>query len=269
MKIILTGSNGFIGKNFYRTLRSMGHDVLAVEIDACWDFLDEFSEWDDVDLVLHQGAISNTTERDIDKIYRYNILFSIELFERAMRSQVPVKFASSASVYGNLMSEVNPLNYYAMSKLTVDMWIKDNMNQFPLIQSFRYFNVYGEGEDFKVTQGQASPISTFVDQAKKKRKITLFEGSDKFCRDFICVRDVVSLVLKNDNPSGVYDLGTSNAISFWDVAKLIADKYDAKITTRSFPQHLKNKYQVYTRSKKHFGNYDFISVEDYVENCLD
>ena len=47
----------------------------------------------------------------------------------------------------NLVHEVNPLNYYSLSKLTMDYWIEEHMSHFPLIQSFRFFNVYGEGEE--------------------------------------------------------------------------------------------------------------------------
>jgi len=269
MNILLTGSDGFIGRNFTKTLSAMGHTLVCVEKDECWEFMDNFRDWPDVDLVLHQGAISNTTERNIRKLFDNNVDFTLSLFETAMKFSIPVKFASSASVYGNLMTEVNPLNHYAISKLMVDMWIEDNKNNFPLIQSFRYFNVYGEGEEFKVTQGQASPISTFVDQVRRTGTVTLFEGSENFHRDFVCVRDVVSLVLNNDKGSGVWDLGTGKPISFQTVGDLISSKYNAKIRVVKFPEHLRDKYQIYTKAKPHFPNYNFITVEDYVENCLD
>ena len=60
------------------------------------------------------------------KIYlisgKSNTEFSLNLFQLAIEHQIPVKYASSASVYGMTNDTMNPLNYYAISKLTVDYW---------------------------------------------------------------------------------------------------------------------------------------------------
>ena len=45
------------------------------------------------------------------------------------------------------------------------------MDEFKLIQGFRYFNVYGEGEDHK--EDQASPIHKFAKQIKETGKLKL------------------------------------------------------------------------------------------------
>ena len=259
--IILTGAKGFIGKNFKNKL---GNYVLEVDINNCWDFIQTFDRWNEVTLILHQGALSSTTETNIRKIYLYNIDFTLSLFEIAKVKNIPVKYASSASVYGNFTSgEFNPLNYYALSKLTIDYWVKDNLDDFPLIQGFRYFNVYGNGEDHK--GDQASPISKFTKQIKETGKLKLFEGSDKFYRDFVCVDDLVEVVLNNTNSSGIYDLGTSNPVSFQHVAECVANTYDGIIEYIPFPDHLVGKYQDYTCAKKEWGDYKFISVERYLK----
>lgn len=265
MTAIVTGHKGFIGRNLYNTLKVMGHDPLGVEINSAWSFLENFNNWKDVSAVYHLGAISDTRETDLDKIYNYNIDFSRALFEACAINGVPVKTASSASVYGNLVHEVNPLNYYSLSKLTMDYWIEEHMAHFPLIQSFRFFNVYGDGEEDKVRKGTASPVSTFIHQAKTKGVVKVFRGSEDFMRDFVCVRDVISLMIKNDEPSGVYDLGTSQPISFQMVAELICAKYGAKIKEIPFPEDLDGKYQIFTSAKKDF-NHRFITVRDYLES---
>ena len=258
--IILTGNNGFIGKAFENKLNHK--DLYRVEAEGAFKFLEEYEEWDKVELILHQGAISSTIETDVDKIYRYNIDFSIKLFEKAIEYQIPVKYASSASVYGQMEQIINPLNYYALSKVAVDYWVKDHITEFKSIQGFSYFNVYGEGEEHK--GNQASPVSKFAKQIEETGKLKLFEGSDKFLRDFICVDDIVNVVLDNDKPSGIYDLGTSNPVSFQKVADCVIKKYNGEIEYVPFPEHLKGKYQDYTCAKKEWGDYSFITVEDYL-----
>jgi len=262
--IIITGSKGFIGQNFLKYLleHSKEEEIITVHEKDAWDWIAFFKDWDKVSLILHQGAISNTTETDIDKLHAMNVWYSIELFEKAIQYQIPVKFASSASVYGNQQGIVNPLNYYAITKLQMDYYIQDHMTEFSSIQSFRYFNVYGDGEDHK--GDQASPIHKFTKQIQDTGKLKLFEGSDKFLRDFVWVGDIIETVLNNDRPSGIYDLGTSNPVSFQEVGELVAEKYNGIIEYIPFPEHLKGKYQTYTCAKKEWDN-KFISVKEYLQ----
>lgn len=191
--IILTGSQGFIGKHF---LKKLTDKVIEIEQDNAFKFLSSFNQWDKVSLILHQGAISSTIESNISTLHHHNVAFTLMLFDYAIKYQIPVKFASSASVYGNTNGQINPLNYYAITKLQIDYFIQDNLDKFSSIQSFRYFNVYGEGEEHK--GDQASPISKFTKQIQETGKLKLFEGSDKFLRDFICVDDVTDIVLNNE-----------------------------------------------------------------------
>lgn len=257
--IILTGSKGFIGRNFLKKL----DNVIEVDQDNCWIFLQDFKDWKNVELIIHQGAISSTIERDVNKIHSWNVDYTLLLFEIAIQYGIPVRYASSASVYGNQQGIFNPLNYYAISKLQIDYWVMDNIDKFSSIQGFRYFNVYGDGEGDK--GDQASPVSKFTRQIQENGKLKLFEGSDKFLRDFICVNDVVEIVLNNNKPSGVYDLGTSSPVSFQYVAECVSKKYNGQIEYIPFPDHLKGKYQDYTCAKKEWEDYKFITIEQYLK----
>ena len=258
--IIVTGSKGFIGQNFLKALKDK--EIKEVEKNDSWHFRQSFKDWNKVELILHQGAISHTTSTNLKALQHFNVEFSQWILQQAIKYQIPIKYASSASVYGHTLTDMNPLNYYAISKLTVDYWIQDHINEFSFIQAFRYFNVYGEGEENK--GDQASPISKFTKQVKEDGKIKLFEGSDKFLRDFVFVDDVVDIVLNNDKPSGIYDLGTSNPTSFQEVGELIAKKYDGTIECIPFPEYLKDKYQKYTCAKKEW-DYKFTTIKEYLQ----
>ena len=261
--IIVTGSKGFIGRNFLKAFEDTDDVIIPVDSDIIEWMVDGFKDWHKVDLVIHQGAISSTVEKDIDKIHYYNVHLTLKLFEKCIKYGIPVKYASSASVYGNLQGVFNPLNYYAISKLQIDYWVQDNIDEFSLIQGFRYFNVYGNGEGDK--GDQASPVSKFTKQVKETGKLKLFEGSDNFYRDFVCVDDIVHLVLNNRKRSGIYDLGTSNPVSFQHVAECVAKKYNGEIEYVRFPNHLKGKYQDYTRARGEWGDYIFTTVERYLK----
>jgi ADP-L-glycero-D-manno-heptose 6-epimerase len=254
---IVTGYRGFIGSHLFKQIEN----AYGVEQHECFDFLYNFNQWDEVKCVYHLGAISDTTEIDIDKIYKYNIKFTLQLLQRCIDYGIPVKYASSASVYGNLYPNINPLNYYSMSKATVDYWVEQNKKQFSSIQGYRFFNVYGKNEDHK--SNQASPVHQFTRQALTNGVIRVFRGSENFYRDFVCVNDVME-VMQMKKLSGIYDVGTSNPISFRQVAELVAKKYSAKIIEIEFPKHLIGKYQYHTRAKQEF-DYDFMTVKQWLD----
>lgn len=258
MKLI-TGYNGFIGSYFIKKYTNF----LGLEQHNASHIIERFTKWDEIDEIIHMGAISATTETDLNKLHHYNVNLTLNLFEKAIEYQIPVKYASSASVYGNYTDgTINPLNYYAITKVQIDYWVLDNIKKFSKIQGFRFFNVYGDGEEHK--GDQRSPISKFTEQAKMTGQIKIFEGSENIFRDFICVDDVVDIVCDNGSESGIYDLGSNYSYSFRDIAEIIAEKYGAEIIEIPFPAHLKNKYQYDTRTNFGWLDKKFTTVEEYV-----
>lgn len=254
---IVTGYKGFIGSHLFNRLP----DAYGLEIEYAFHFLETFDQWKEVKAVYHFGAISDTTEIDLEKIYRYNVLFTLKLMEKCIAHQVPLKYASSAAVYGNSMQTINPLNQYAMSKAIIDCYVKDHIEQFKQIHGFRLFNVYGNGEEHK--GNQASPITKFKKEALEKGTITVFDYSNRYERDFICVEDVCDRVISCNYSNGIYDLGTTKPISFLKVAQLVQEKYGGVIKNIPFPEHLRGKYQYFTMAKPHFLG-KFKSVKEWL-----
>ena len=82
------------------------------------------------------GAISTTTETDIDAIVRNNIRLSIDLWTWCSQAKVPLVYASSAATYGDgregfldrfdadYLSRLRPLNAYGWSKAFFDRWVQ-------------------------------------------------------------------------------------------------------------------------------------------------
>lgn len=262
--ILLTGHKGFIGRNLHKHFRDRNRDVYGLDAKD-GDVFEQLAEvpWHKITEIYHQGAISSTTELDVDKVYRHNIKFSISMFNIAADYQIPVKYASSGSVYGNTRGQfLSPLNYYALSKMTVDLWVLDNIKRFKNIVGFRYFNVYGADEqkdDFST-----SPVYRFSEQAKKDGVIKVFTGSQNTYRDFICIEDIIHIITDDHRP-GIYDLGTTKPISFMEVAELVARKYDATIKFIPFPEVIKGRYQIYTQAKADY-DHKFLSVEEWLDS---
>ena len=265
--ILLTGYKGFIGSNFYNKVKRT-QNVISIEKEECFEFLSDFNSWSEITLVIHQGAISNTRETDWKKLEHFNINFSITLFNKIRKYKIPIRYASSASVYGNSFPKTEPLNKYAKSKLLLDNWVLENIDKFYNIQGLRYFNVYGDHENHKISLGQASPISKFIYDSKNLNKIKIFKGSDNIFRDFIFVEDVVELAINNSRDSGVYDLGSCSTYSFEDVAKLVQKKFGGEVETIDFPKDLKDSYQFHTESTDSWEGFTFTKIEDYLSRII-
>lgn len=253
--ILITGNLGFIGSNFLKTITEPTY-----LIPDHYTYLGKVP-WERITKVYHFGAISSTTETNVGLVYRANISFTVDLFLYCKYYNIPIVYASSASVYGNSDSyHINPLNFYALSKATIDYKAAELIDEGFDVVGLRFYNVYGQGEDHKGSQ--ASPVHQFTKQAKETGVIKVFEGSANFSRDFVWVGDVIDCV-KTQMAPGIYDVGTSTPVSFMNIAEAVAEKYKADIKEIPFPSHLEGKYQRYTCAQQHFSK-DFVSVKKYL-----
>jgi ADP-L-glycero-D-manno-heptose 6-epimerase len=251
LKILITGNKGFIGSHavkFWNDLSRGGHEITTYEWDS--NLLPRIQG---LDWVFHFGAISATTERDVAKVMKQNVDFSVWIYEECRKYDVDMQWASSASVYGNgtefkESAPVDPRSPYSWSKYLFEHYVETHPTH-RKCQGFRYFNVYGpEGEEHKGSQ--ASPYYQFKEQAETTGIIKVFEGSDKMLRDFVHVNTILGtqfqFIRQDVKENGVWNIGTGTTMSFMDVAKKYADQYGALIQEIPMPEKLKASYQYYT-----------------------
>ena len=289
---LITGGAGFIGSNLADELLKMGHKVTVVDNEYS-DAHDQFY-WNkntynvncdirdyktlkncmhDVDYVFHFAAearIQPAIKNPIEAV-SINSLGTCTVLQCAREAGVKkVMYSSTSAGYGlnpypNVETQPDDcLNPYSVSKVNGEKLCKMYTDLYGLkTVIFRYFNVYGEGEEHK--GDQASPISKFTKQAKESKVIKIFEDSEYAFRDFVCVDDVVDVVLDNTAGSGIYDVGTGNPISFLEIAEMIAKKEGAEIEVIPFPKHLEGKYQEYTCADNSWYQHDYKSVKSYLQ----
>ena len=238
--------------------------------------------------VFHQGACSNTMEWDAEYLYKNNLLYSKELLKLSKKLNIPLIYASSASVYGSgkefkeFIEHEDPINLYAYSKFKFDQIVRKELEDSTTqIVGLRYFNVYGPQERHK--KNMASVAFHLHNQLKEADEIKLFKGSDGFedgeqRRDFIYVEDVVKVnlwFLKNPDVSGIFNVGTGESQTFNDVAEAVIDwNKKGRIKYIDFPEKLKGAYQSYTQAdiaKLREAGYEeeFLNVQEGVKRYLD
>ena len=144
-RVILTGWNGFVGRNIKMKLEE-DFELILIENDFIerpdWEKELEYSV-ECTDIILHIGAISDTTLQDQNEMLKYNYDFSKKLFDFAKKHNKKVIYASSAANDG---VDGTPTNIYGWSKLLAEQY--GVALDFDFI-ALRYFNVYGPGEEIK------------------------------------------------------------------------------------------------------------------------
>jgi len=299
MYYVVTGAAGFIGSNLVKALNERGvTNIIAVDnlknadkfrnLTDCEiaDYIDkedfisllqDGSLEDSLAAVLHEGACSDTMETDGRYMMENNYRYTLELLNHCQNEEVPLLYASSASVYGGggVFKESreyeSPLNVYAYSKFLFDQIVRRRWaGRTSQIVGFRYFNVYGQREQHKGRM--ASVAYHFFNQYRADGYVKLFEGCDGYAnggqlRDFVSIEDVVKVnmhFLDHPEKSGIFNLGTGNAQSFNDVAvatinALRAAKGESALSLEQmhkqqfiryipFPDALRGKYQSYTQA---------------------
>ena len=284
--IVVTGAAGFIGSALIGVLLERGYGQI-VAVDDFSDITKDknlvykklhakvertvFFEWlesnlEEIQVILHIGARTNTAEKSQEVLNALNIEFSKRTWEWCIKGNIPFLYASSAATYGSGergfndedgIDNLEPLNLYGQSKHAFDMWVQKQSTTPPFWAGFKFFNVFGPNEYHK--DRMASVIMHAFNQISATGKMKLFQshrseylnGEQK--RDFIYVKDLIEVLLffmENRKKSGLYNLGTGKARTFKDLALAVfkAMEINPDIEYIPIPEDIRQAYQYFTEA---------------------
>ncbi|WP_395443656.1 ADP-glyceromanno-heptose 6-epimerase [Caulobacter sp. UC70_42] len=317
--VLVTGGAGFIGSNIVaRLCEDPALDVVVCDRlrDAAsgkWrniakhpiaDFVapEQLFDWlarrgAEVELIVHMGAVSSTTEADADKIVQSNFVLSRDLWDWCAQHGKRLIYASSAATYGDgslgfegkddlaSLQALRPLNAYGWSKALFDIYaVREAHRGHSPAQwaGLKFFNVYGPNEEHK--DGMKSVVAQIWPRVAAGEGVRLFKSHHPDyedggqLRDFVYVRDAVDVIAwlaRNPTVNGVFNLGSGHARSFRDlaVATFEAVNREPDITYIDMPEVLRGKYQYYTQadmSRLRAAGYDapMTSLEDGVADYV-
>lgn len=273
MRILITGSEGFIGRNM---LSYIGHQP-DWKVDG-WDWVADTLQWPNVvqyDWIIHLGAIADMTETNIEKVMYQNYDFTIWLFNECQKHGVNLQYASSSSVYGNTknfseFAPCNPQTPYAWSKYLADRYIFSQTHK-AFVQGFRYFNVYGKWMHLRGRRANA--IYKWRQQARKHGYIEVWQNAEHVKRDWTWVGDVCKLHLDFINTvrgSGIWNVGSGLAHSFLDIAEYIAEQEQVELKITPMPDEEYSRFRAktcadLTHLKETIGKRKWLNVYEWLD----
>ncbi len=295
MKILVTGGAGFIGSHITDAYIKAGHEVVIVdnlssgrkeninpkakfyEMDLLDPKVENVFKNENIQVINHHAAQSSV-ERSVADPARdanSNIIATLQLLQHAVSYCIDnFIFASTGgAIYGDQApvpaseeSSCNPSSPYAISKLSVEYYLKFYQKVHSLnCVTLRYSNVFGPRQD---PYGESGVIAIFCNRLIQNTAPLIY-GDGKQTRDFVSVFDVVSanlMALESKDNSGIYNVGTGIETSILSLTESLV-RLSGKNLEIEFGPPRKGEPRrsaiKYDKFKKHFGwepNVDFDEV---------
>ncbi len=247
MKILITGSTGFLGSHLTKELVKEGHEVIILKrsysniwriadtlpkvtsynIDKC-SIKQPFIECRPIDVVIHTATRYDRNEEAASELLDANVLFPLKLLETASSYETKM-FINTDSFINKMNGGYKHLAGYALTKKQFLEWGRE----FSLKEKIHFINV--KLEHIYGSFDSKDKFTTFILNSCLNNipELTLTPGNQM--RDFIHIDDVVaaySLIIKQKSEQKAwfkeYQLGTGEPKKIRDFVEMIHRKSQSK-----------------------------------------
>jgi nucleoside-diphosphate-sugar epimerase/NADPH:quinone reductase-like Zn-dependent oxidoreductase/GTP cyclohydrolase II/arylamine N-acetyltransferase/ectoine hydroxylase-related dioxygenase (phytanoyl-CoA dioxygenase family)/acyl carrier protein len=231
-RVMVTGSEGFLGKHLVLVLQGYGYDVFSYDITDGFDILNKeviIAQLRDkrIDTCIHLAAIAdlNVAEADPTDAHRVNIEGTRIVLSCCDEVGVRLLFASTCCAYGNNnvtgssseLSPVVPTEIYAETKVEGEKLVLGSSRVTDLHHvAMRLATFYGP--DMR----PALATSLFLKAAENHEPIEI-HGSGEQTRCFTHVHDIaegIRVVLQTSNFSGIINIADDREVSVNELAQM-------------------------------------------------
>jgi nucleoside-diphosphate-sugar epimerase len=259
MKVLVTGSEGNIGKVLVPYLRSKNHEVFCIDIQQKYeegyrtvdinngaDIINAFYEFRP-DVVFHMAAMVSrvTCEHSPVTTIKTNVCGTENIIQLCKQVDAKLIFFSTSEVYGNIggnlseaRTDLKPNNIYGLSKLMSEQLVAYEVTSELKAIIVRPFMFYHEDETFG---DHRSAIIRFVVSLLKHQKITVHKGS---FRSWMHLDDAVVVLEKlcYVDQFVIMNVGYPELHSMEDVARIICNKvnliYEDYVIEEKLPEKM-------------------------------
>ncbi len=292
MRVLITGSNGFVGRHLSAYLKKKGFDIVGADITTGTDFQGDISKEDfvlgtlaksDCDAIIHLAALADIrkTTEDPFSTYKVNVFGTLNLLELASRRNVSrFLYASSANVYGvpvdrpaTEATSFNPRLPYDYSKVLSEMLVRSySIHRKLKISITRSWLLFGEGEP------PTRAIPRFVRACLSNQAIPLF-NSGQDVTDPTHAENygrVAELILTKDESIGeAFNVGSGNKMSIREIAEAVknvtrsSSKLELLPPRTEFEKDPQISFPSIEKLKKWLGYEPVVSFEEGINRVVE
>ena len=208
MKILVTGANGFIGKNLCLHLNELKHEVIKYDLDTKVELSDCVSK---CDFVIHLAGVNRPLSND--EFYDGNTNFTLKLINILKESnrKIPLLFSSS------IQAELD--NDYGKSKKMAEDLVFDYQNTTGAdVYVFRLANAFGKW----CKPNYNSVVATFCNNVANGIDISVNDPTTLI--KFVYIDDIVATFIKcldKDGSDNIINIEPLYVRSVGELAKTI------------------------------------------------
>ena len=275
MRVLVTGSEGFLGRHVCRALKARGHDVVGLDTAPGAEVVADITKvlpLMKLDAIVHLAALAapNLCTANPESAFSVNVLGTQQVLRLALESGArKFVFSSSAHVYGVgpkylPTDEYHPLflqNTYTTTKILGEQLCQLFYDNHGLsYTALRLFNAYGPG------QGPGYFIPDMI--AKAKTGEIILKGGET-TKDWVYVDDVArAFCLALETPYvGVMNIGTGLQTPLSEVSRLIAVNTNATLRLISSGDATRMQAD-YTRARQVLGWTPTVRIEEGLATIL-
>jgi len=277
MKVLLTGSNGFLGGNLKNLYIKKPYILHLYNRQKSFDEILKGNK--KFDLIINTAS---ATPKNCDNklILESNIINTSKLCNIALKCKVKYFInISSVSVYGkpkaNKLTEDSPLDAidnYGYSKLLSEEIINSNLKAFMRVYHFRTPGIIGKGS----YQASGNFISTLIHKLKKNIPIEIHSPKSKFnniTSDYSIFR-CINHVLQNNIESGPFLIASNQSLLLEELVNFVKQKTNSLSSIKWIEEPLNhqpfiidnakcNKFKFPVRKTREELEYYIKEIRDY------
>jgi UDP-glucose 4-epimerase len=238
MRVLVTGSHGFIGSQLVLALKERGDEVILSDPKVHHSLFElenfpitDFNEIYHLACINQEQALSDPEENLWVNAYGAKLMA-----EMAVETGARFVYTSTASVYGNSMMLPIPSHYpptpksdYAVAKLAGEHFVLNSGADFTV---FRLSNVYGPGQS---TQNPyCGVVAKFFEAAMAGKPLQII-GDGSQTRDFTYVGDILPHLI-NPDLKGVLNCSNGTETSVEGLATGICDLLGRGLYRQGVPE---------------------------------
>ena len=237
MKVLLTGANGFIGKNISSLLGTYCEIIeCGRESKFKIDNLQQLLKLNDVEVVIHAAAQSGVQNsfKNSHEYFKFNLESTINIAEFCRLKNVKKLIYLNTYVYGqnplNPICEnhsVKPHSPYTKSKYLCEQMLMEYFDKNTTVISLRIFNLFG------LHQPKKFFIPFIIDQLDFNNDIMINDMRPK--RDYLYIKDLVSLIrkiifYKKEMKNHIFNVGSGVSYGFLEIIEILEKIKNKKIS---------------------------------------